>query len=120
MPTVCAPRRTAWRTWSRRAAQGDVDQLGQPERSVAGEGRDWLERRFGVEVRRAVAAQQGGEDLGDEPASHRSEPDRGLVGGIAGEVLPRCHLGLGQDVGPQRSVAGQAGYDLRNGLSLTL
>ena len=51
--------------WSRRAAQCDVDQLGQPERSAASEVRDRLERRFGVEVGRSVAAEQGGEDLGD-------------------------------------------------------
>src|SRR4029077_13407638 len=96
MLTVCAARRTASRTppasgayghmCSRRAAQRDVDQLGQPERSVVSELRDRRERGFGIEVGRALAAKQRCEDLGDQSPAHRSEPDGdvillGLVGG---------------------------------------
>src|SRR6266566_6582183 len=88
MPPVCAARLSASRTWSRRAAQDDVDQLGQPERSVVSEVRDRPECGFGIEVGRVIAAEQRGEDLGDQPASHRSEPDGGLIRDRAGGVFP--------------------------------
>src|SRR6185437_16945171 len=56
------------RLWQ--AAQGDVDQLGQPERSARSEFRSRREGGFGIEVGPAVAEEQGGENLGDQPAAY--------------------------------------------------
>ena len=67
----------------------DVYQLGQAELPVAGEVRDRPEpgavaKVVCVQVGRGVAAQQGSEHPGDDPASHRPELDRDVIQGRAG------------------------------------
>ena len=70
----------------RRTPERDVDQLREPERSIASEARDRRERgavakAIRVQIGRAVADKQGGEHLGDDRAPHGPELDRDVIQG---------------------------------------
>src|SRR6266545_3508730 len=82
------------------------DQLGHPELPVPGELRRRLPGRLLVEEREAVSQHQADEGLADDPAAQRSELDGVLV--VPFERLLR----LGQDVVPERRLAGELGRDL--------
>jgi len=66
-----------------RGAQGSVDHLGETEPSLGGELWDRLERRVAVKVGRGVAAKQGGEHPGNDPAPNGTELGGDAVEGDA-------------------------------------
>ena len=71
------------------------------------------EPHVGIQVARAVAEQESSEDLTDQPAADRAEPDwNGVLVGIGGRLLPRASLRLGEDIGPEGAVAGKARSDV--------
>src|SRR5262249_37452155 len=61
------------------------------------------------------------EHTSDDPAPNGPELDGDVIKGRSSvSLLPRRHLCLGQDVGPQGSLAGKALGDLREGVELLL
>src|SRR5215469_7156684 len=105
-------------TGSRRGPERDVDQLREAERrSVARELLDRCKRMVVVKVGRVVAAEQSGENVGNDLASHGAELDGDVIRWNSGVgVLPGHGLCLGQDVRPEGSLAGETTGDVRDGL----